>query len=273
MLGVIDGLLDLLLERGVAVGLPLFGGLVISHVLERQLGRFVSAVALVDERLDLGPTDVVEVLVLVGVLCQLAVGIDLAVQDLPRVERGVYVVAPVGVAVLRHGDDVALALAHGELVVVAEGEAVVAAVFVAGRDAAHQGAVFGGLGIVVEQVDVVGHGRIGHDRDARDGVEDAVVASGELVGGAPLVAAREIVGACLGEVVVLVGRRVFVRGGLEVKGLEALDAAVVVRDPEVAGVVAVFVGEAPAAVVGEFLGLGAPAVLHEPGPVALGLVV
>ena len=186
---------------------------------------------------------------------------------------------------LRDHHRVALAFSHADPVFLVDGQAVVAAVLKrvgGGEDLAGVVGVGGVGGICVQQVDVEGHGRVGHGGLAVEGAHGHVGVCREDVGAAHLAAKGGVGRAVDGQVVVLVddaaGRGAGVGlGDVELVGLEVRDGLVVVAHIEVAGVLAVLVGEAPfgreALAVGEVLGLGAKAVLDDPGAVAFGQVV
>ncbi len=186
---------------------------------------------------------------------------------------------------LRDHHRVALAFSHADPVVLVDGQAVVAAVLkrVGGREDLAGVIGIGGVGGVgVQQVDVEGHDGVGQGGLAVEGTHGHVSVCREDVGAAHLAAKGGVSCAVDRQVVVLVddaagrGAGVGLRD-VELIGLEVRDGLVVVAHIEVAGVFAVLIGEAPfgrkALAVGELLGLGAKAVLDDPGAVAFGQVV
>ena len=141
----------------------------------------------------------------------------------------------------------------------------------------HELAVFrvrGRLGRVVQQVDLVGHRGVGLVGGAGKRAHSQVALGRKDVGGADLLVGIEHDRAALHQVVVLVDVvLVVVAVGLEVKveRLELGERLVVIRDPEVARVLAVL-DDAPVAatLVGKVLPFCAPAVLNEPGTIVRG---
>ena len=183
-------------------------------------------------------------------------------------DRALVPLAVVGAALGRdHG--VALPGAHGHPVIFGKRRAVVAAVLVDVGERVGKFRVFGVRGagrLGVEQVDLVVHRGVGSKRGAAQRAQRHVAFRGEDIGRAY----RRIVGVhdrlLAEEVVVLVD---VILGGVavgfqvEVEALEIRRRAVVVGQPEIARVLAVF-DDAPIAVVREILALRAPAVAHEP---------
>ena len=190
------------------------------------------------------------------------------------------VVLLVVVAVARGHNRVLVTLAQRDPLVLVDGKAVVAGVVVGGLGGVEQLAVRG-AGVAVGQLkDLEGDSGVGLVSGGRKRAHVHVALGGEDVGRVDgrrrAVGHNSVVG---GQVVILVDDVigvVVVRVDVKVVGLGQLERVIVVRNPEVAGGVAVLVLEAP--VAGEVdrvkavAGLGAPAVLDQPSAVALGRV-
>ena len=209
---------------------------------------------------------------LLGVLLELLVA-----QLVDHVDGDALVVETIG-RLLRGHHGVALALAHGDPFVLVQRGAVIAAEFILVGTRVDKRAVLGvarlGIGRI-EQVDAVGDGGAGLVGGAGERAHVHVGLRRKDVSGIERSLGPHHDRVVRSKIVVLVGHVlgvIAVGVDVEVVGLAHAQRRVVVRDPEVAGVVAVLVLDAPRA--GEVLGvkgvagLGAPAVLDEPCAVA-----
>ncbi len=220
-----------------------------------------------------------------GVLVLLAFSSFLHVS-LAHIQAGANVVLSIVVAMLGGNHRVALALVHadpGAFVRATQGKAMVAAVLVKLIALQNLLAVRGIGGVdhilvVIEQVQLVGNRGVGLGNKAGKRADGHVLIGREDICAANGLVAAEYVRVRLRQIVVLiddVAVAIAVRCQVEVVGLKRGNGPVVVRDPEVAGVLALRVFQTPALAraVGEIGSFGAPAVLHQPCAVAFRLLM